>query len=335
MQQKTNDEELIIRYLLGELSPEERAQIQERFFTDDEFFKQMLAVENELIDSYARGELPKDERERCERLLGSPIWRQRVGFAKALANVVSETQVREEVAETHPPRVSWWQTLLAFLHSPNRAMRLSLAVMVLIMALGGPLLIWEIMRLRTKLDQLHAERQTLLSQIKQPQELKPAATEPQARGSEIAEQQEREQNQRNQPEKKTDKPPPAQRKTDKLRPAPQPIFSFLLSPRVVRDVDTTKQLIIPQKARLVNLQLDLRGADQYKSYHATLMTAGGDEVWKSSMLLAQLTRWGSAVILKLPAHVLTPGKYELTLKGVTADGNLDEVGYYYFSVVKK
>jgi hypothetical protein len=42
-----------------------------------------------------------------------------------------------------------------------------------------------------------------------------------------------------------------------------------------------------------------------------------------------------AVILDLPASALDTGEYELALKGITDQGKVEDVGYYYFNVIKK
>jgi hypothetical protein len=37
----------------------------------------------------------------------------------------------------------------------------------------------------------------------------------------------------------------------------------------------------------------------------------------------------------LPARLLGAGKYELALKGVTDEGKTEDVGFYYFEVLKE
>lgn len=49
------------RYLLGELSETEREQFEEAYFADDGLFERYQAVKEELLDLYARGELPKEK----------------------------------------------------------------------------------------------------------------------------------------------------------------------------------------------------------------------------------------------------------------------------------
>ena len=79
-------DELLVRYHLGELSPEERDAVEARYFADDAFHEQVLAAEEELIDSYLRGELSTNQRAHFEG------WFLRIGdrlekleFARALA----------------------------------------------------------------------------------------------------------------------------------------------------------------------------------------------------------------------------------------------------------
>src|ERR1051325_10693415 len=85
MKNKINDDKLASRFLLGDLPEEQKAQLEERFFTDDDYFEYMLAVEDELIDDYAQGALTGRERERFETyFLNSPERRSRLEFARAL-----------------------------------------------------------------------------------------------------------------------------------------------------------------------------------------------------------------------------------------------------------
>ncbi len=73
MERNPDNDQLVIRYLLGEASQQEQNQIEEQFFADDDFFEHLLAVEDELIDCYLRSELAPREREQFEKhFLASP-----------------------------------------------------------------------------------------------------------------------------------------------------------------------------------------------------------------------------------------------------------------------
>src|SRR5262245_39991177 len=105
----------LMAYLLGQLSEAERADVETRFFADDALFEYLAAVETELIDAYARGELPEADRLQFEkRLLRSPRFRKRIALALQLharaAAVVAPpapaaaTGAREASARMSAPR---------------------------------------------------------------------------------------------------------------------------------------------------------------------------------------------------------------------------------------
>ena len=60
------NENLIRRYLLGELSEADQTALEQELLTDRDKFEQVCAVENELVDSYVRGEMSRADRKRFE-----------------------------------------------------------------------------------------------------------------------------------------------------------------------------------------------------------------------------------------------------------------------------
>lgn len=83
---------MLIQYLLGELPEAEQDKLEEALFEDRELFAQLEAVEDELIESYVRGELKQNDRQRFERAyLSSPTRRQKIDHAASLlASLPSE-----------------------------------------------------------------------------------------------------------------------------------------------------------------------------------------------------------------------------------------------------
>lgn len=117
MTEQHNDSKRITAYLLGELSEREQEQLEARYFADDALFEQLLAIEDELIDRYAHGEMAGTERLRLERhFMKSPARRKRVRFAEALLRRLSPL-----AADVHRQRLSWWRELTALLRpkEPN------------------------------------------------------------------------------------------------------------------------------------------------------------------------------------------------------------------------
>ncbi len=57
MKENLVQRELMVRYLLNDLSRVEELQIEESYFTNSAFLRELLAARNELISSYVRGTL--------------------------------------------------------------------------------------------------------------------------------------------------------------------------------------------------------------------------------------------------------------------------------------
>jgi anti-sigma factor RsiW len=92
---------LLVRYHLGELSPGERDAVEDRYFADDAFHEQVLAAEEELIDSYVRGELSAEQSKHFESwFLQADDRRERLEFAKALAGYTSAQAMHQAVDQT-------------------------------------------------------------------------------------------------------------------------------------------------------------------------------------------------------------------------------------------
>jgi CHAT domain-containing protein/Tfp pilus assembly protein PilF len=110
------EDEVIRRYLLGQLAEDERQQLEEKIMVDNELFNRVLLAEDEMVEEYVQGELPERERESFEAsFLSTPQGREQVSFAKALSKYVSITSAEEGRAVEEPARVSnvhrpvWWR----------------------------------------------------------------------------------------------------------------------------------------------------------------------------------------------------------------------------------
>jgi hypothetical protein len=84
--QVAESDKKLIRYLLGDLSAEERDLFEDRYFQDDALHEQLLAMEEELIDAYVLGELSAEQVRSFEQFfLQSPERDEKVKLARALA----------------------------------------------------------------------------------------------------------------------------------------------------------------------------------------------------------------------------------------------------------
>lgn len=89
------DDRKFVRYLLGQMGPDEQAALEEQYLTDPDVHDQLRAAERDLIDQYVRGELP-DAAEFERHFLSSPQRRQRVEFARALMQSLAGSPPRAD-----------------------------------------------------------------------------------------------------------------------------------------------------------------------------------------------------------------------------------------------
>jgi CHAT domain-containing protein len=97
MQHRPDDEGMIRKYLLFELTEEQQQQIERRLLVDTSFFEQVAAAEDELITEYLEGRLVKGEKERFERFLSTPEGRQQLNFTKDLRDHLLYSEPRTEI----------------------------------------------------------------------------------------------------------------------------------------------------------------------------------------------------------------------------------------------
>ena len=307
---ESDDEKLITRYLLGELSEENQSQVEERFFADSIFSWKIEAARNELIDEYLRGGLAEHQRQEFEgQFLTSPSLRARVESARMLTEAVSRLSPTE--AFTSPRR-----------SRPNLLAKLLLAAAILTVAVGGAWLITENLRLRQKLEQTESER----SALQQKEEaLQQQINDEQANRGQMAEQLQREHDQLARLEQEIDSIVAAQ------QPEHPALIAFLtLDPIQIRDPHRTPTVVIRPQTRLVRLRVNF-DAQTYVSYHALLAKAEGAQVWQKGGIKAS----GKTVSLSIPANSLTETDYLLTLSGVSSQVQPEDIGKYFFRVVKK
>jgi anti-sigma factor RsiW len=79
----------MVKYFLGQLSPDQERQIEECYFANEELFDRLQAIKEELIDDYLQGKLSDEMHQLFERnFLASPARRQQVEFARSLMNSI-------------------------------------------------------------------------------------------------------------------------------------------------------------------------------------------------------------------------------------------------------
>lgn len=316
--------ELIVRYLLGDLPQEDQVKIENRAFQDQRYLENIVAIEDDLVDGYVRGEISVAQRAKFEEnFFSSERRRSKVAFARALATVTSDETSTDDVPAGIVREPYSQNSFLAFFRSLRPVAALSAAVLMLL-AIGGAWLITESIRMRSELNKLRAEQQSRPTREKT---LEEQIAKERARSEELAAQLQREQ------QPVPNRGPVEGQKT--TTPSLSAIASVFLVPGLSRGGSNRPKLVITEGVRTARLQAGIDPNDDYRHFSVELRDQTGRPVWSRDKLLARTTNAGRSVFLELPASVLTTGSYELFLKGLTKEGKTEDVGYYYFEVLKK
>jgi hypothetical protein len=323
MKDERDNEDLLVRYLLGQLSEKEQQRIEQRFFDDEQYYQQLLEVEDELRCAYAQGTLPRVQQaqfERCFLIFADE--RKRVELARDMLAELPQISVEgawRSASRQNEPKTarSWLPWSLGWL-SPARSFAIAAAALVIIA--GCVWLLFETARLRNQLSQLRAER-TVTEQRSAAEAL---------RVEQLSQQLEAERARRAQLEQEL-----ARRGTQTTEPvARSTVIALLLTPGLLRGGGETKRLVLPPDARQMRLQLELTGG-AYSRYRAVLLNSDGNELWSRAGLQARLDGARRVIVLNIPARLLAEDDYELKLTGVDEAGQPVRADSYYFTVLKK
>jgi hypothetical protein len=312
---RSEADQITTRYLLGELSEAEQMALEREYFSSGEAFDRVLAAENNLVDSYVRDRLAPDARQRFEQIyLAHPKRRERVRFAEALAAKVDQSEVRAAQASVAE---STWGRLLASMRRPKLAWASSFAL-VLLAAVG----VWYLMetrRLRREFAQAESQR---VAQVERERVLQQQIANDHQRAEELAAETARQQN---------GSPGP----TPLLKTSPT-FASLILTVGGTRAAEAAPPavLVIPAGVEQVRIQLTVRES-AYQNYRAVLQTASGQQVFAWQRLIRGTKKASANFVLNLPASKFIAGDYILTLKGVSENGEGEDISKSLFRVERK
>lgn len=312
------------RFLLGEMSDDERSVFEKTFVADEVSFEQIRVVEDELLESYVRGTLPSVEKEKFERsFLTTDRRRDRVAFTRTMLDkLVQQNELavakKNEAAAANP---SVWQLIGDFFRTPQLAV--GAAFVLLLLIVGG----WFLLRDTNRSEIVRqAPPSVQNTPLNQPQN-SPKRDEAVNSNPETAE---------NDPDNKN-APPNANSKVDKnpnsnsQKQIPSSVAPVLaLFAGTVRGEGKLPQLNLPQPASGANLQLNIKG-EPYKTYHAEIVDADGSLVFQISSLKATKSKLNFFV----PAAKLQEGDFLVKLSAINRQHKSESVAEYPFRVQRK
>ncbi len=101
----------------------------------------------------------------------------------------------------------------------------------------------------------------------------------------------------------------------------------------VRDAGGPPRVALAPGAGIVELQVELEDDDSRTRFRARLESPAGGEIRSWPELAPRTTDWGVALAFELPADLLSPGRYLVTVNAVPDSNELVEVGRYAFEIV--
>ena len=359
------DKDFMIRYLLGELSESEKPE-QERFekayFTDDELFDELEAVENDLIDRYVRGELAQELNQRFEDSLGDrPARKKKVEFARVIA--VRSGVAGQVVTEEATQELFHSSTGLAAAPAADASLPQAALVEPEKHEFGrrsepekgvGPRLVWvgfrfdfrrwfpqialaacavaiafatwttvKILRLRNQLRQKRAELAVSEQHVK---ELR-LSLQSNLKFPTLAPEQLRKGVKSGSLGKSLVERGAVSRRT----------VTFVLATAFTRGAESqaVNKLVISKRTARVRLSIRFEGS-LYPSYRVVLETPDGTVINHWNFLKGRMLNSGlGEVIAQMPASSIKSGDYILRLGGVRVDGKGEEVQTYSLRVLKE
>lgn len=310
-------DELLIGYLLGTLPSQEAELLDERSIADEEFYLRLDAVENDLVDSYVRGELAGETLERFKvGYLSSPSRVQRVEFARALVQLERRRSAgvatEESTAASAILKPNDWKQKTSrtarWIQVGGLQWGLAAAA-VLLLFISGFLLV---QNARLRKQEAEAREQQATTAQRQ-QEIENQLNEQRSANAGLLKELE---------QLRESLPGNESLKT----------VAFLLLPPTRGASQITKVTIPPAMDR-VSLRMRLE-TDGFPVYRAALKDlATNQTIWQSGDLKARSKGPMTQIAVTLAAGMFQPRSYAIEVSGVSSQGSQELLTTYTFKVM--
>jgi cell division protein FtsB len=315
------NEQIITRYLLGDLSEVETERLDALSITDDRFAAALSVAEKELVDSYVQGELNEGDLARFKNhYVASPLRRDRVDFARAL-QVFGESSAGRAVQPTAlaGAKTGWLSSLFS---NSRPIVQWGFALATLVLLLAGGLLLFQNVRLRQQINQTQARRDELQQrEFELQKQLENQRTANASAEQELA----RIREERKRLEE--------QSRAGKIQPSPEAaVASLILTPQM-RSGGLKTVTLSPTTER-VAMQLELEPNDHSTYSVALIDQSGGQFLWRSGRIKAARAGDRKSLSVSFRAGLLRAGLYRMQVSGISPGGASEVVGEYPFRVSK-
>jgi hypothetical protein len=297
-----SDDELV-RYLLQALPQEDVERIDELSITDEEMAWRLRVVEDDLVDSYVKGNLDGERRSQFEALfLSTERGRRKVKFAGNFLPTI------ERAPRPKAARASLWTP-------PRPTTVWSLAAAAALLLVCGALVVRDV-QLRDVLNQAQGQRAALEQRAR---ELEQQLNDQRAANAETVRELERVRAAMAQMQAASARFPDR----SVIPSQTLGVIAILLLPQT-RAVGQIPTLTVPRGTSHVTFELQLE-SNRVSRYQAVVKDpASNSIVWRSGRLAAPSRNDRPAVSVAVPVSVLRAQHYSIELTG----DNADVVGTY-------
>ena len=307
-----------------------------------------LADEDDLFDEYVRGELDDDASRRFEEfVLAHPGGRQRVAFARALADRARKEAERDVTATTPAPATgrteraptdvdgegdSLLRRFLSGFQAPAARPAWLLCLLLLAVAVAQT---YRLAQLENPAPDAHiadADESTA-PLTASPEEAEPTSTAPSLDVADLREELETQAIEIEVLRAQLDNARDSARSTEP--PAGPKVVSMLLAATVRGSEDQTPTQDVPTEADEVELQVDLSSGPSIEVARVRLLDAMRFPVWGNPRVQPEGDPGYQGLRVRVPATVFdSEGRHTLVVEAAEDDGSWSELGRYEFRVAR-
>jgi hypothetical protein len=305
------DDGVLSRYLLGSLPSEESERVDELIIADDEFALRLDAVENDLVDAYARGDLSGDALQQFQNFYLSSPRRALLRFSEKSPSAVAGATMQPAIAGGKPTDPALQNpSLRSWFAIPRLDLKWGFAATATAFLLTSAYLFVANDSLRKKATEAR-NQQAAWNQRAQDLELQ-LKEQRTANGG-------------------------LQRELEELRsnlPRSQALgtIAVLLAPQT-RGVSQLRTIPISPLTNRLQVTLRLE-AEEFSRYKVALKDPATNRVlWRSEKLPAKLEDNSRTVSVTFSAKLLKTQNYILELSGVSDSGVVELISSYPFKAI--
>ena len=354
MQAETIDERTLRRYLLGDVSPQECEEIELWLMSDDEAYDLVLAAEDDLIDDSLRSKLSRVELHHFSaRFLVAPERRRKLDFGRSFKRLLDGSKPGPS-----PKRSYVWGTLAGYFnHYP--ALGYAFYTLFVLMVIGGTWSAFKVVGLERELRSTNAQLSNVSNQrdaelrqqfaqfvdVSKERDTYRFQLDDSRSSSKKLEAQiqtlERAMSNLRSSSEQVSIPVDFVRSVTLPELPTQMVATFNLFPgtsrgsgSMARTSSSIPTIPVFGNSRLVQFFLRLL-LDNYDTYRAALIGAGGEELWTSGRLVPTVVESNKVVVVLVSGKTFSSGSYSFRLSGVSNAQPTETITNYYFRVASQ